>query len=173
MMQTRVVVKEPNGVQRTVPLTAQGLTIGRSPDNDLVINYPITSRHHAQITSGGGNFYVTDLDSGNGTFMGDVRLTPNEATIWALGIPVRIGDVLLQLEQGQFQPQTLEQPPEPAAGKLAGAERQRTDIVTGEVSDQSSQKGTNRLWLVLIILVVFACICAVLSSAGYIFLFAG
>lgn len=61
------------------------ITIGRHPDNNVIINDPIVGRRHLQITQhDDGHFSVLDLNSTNGTFVngkrvcGEVRLNPND-----------------------------------------------------------------------------------------------
>ncbi|MCP4711728.1 MAG: FHA domain-containing protein, partial [Planctomycetes bacterium] len=88
MSQHSITIIEPNGVQRSRPLTTRGLTIGRGTDNDLVINYNNVSRHHAQILFDNGYYYVLDLNSANGAYLGNVRLAPNEPTLWRPGTPL-------------------------------------------------------------------------------------
>lgn len=44
------------------------IKIGSSAkDNDLVLNSNVISRHHAKITRDGGNYFIEDLNSTNGT----------------------------------------------------------------------------------------------------------
>lgn len=45
------------------------VTVGRAPDNDLVINEPTVSRHHARIYRRQGRWVVRDLNSTSGTFV--------------------------------------------------------------------------------------------------------
>lgn len=45
------------------------VTIGRAPDNDLVIHEPTVSRHHARIYRRQGRWVVRDLNSTSGTFV--------------------------------------------------------------------------------------------------------
>lgn len=61
------------------------ITIGRHPDNNVVINDPVVGRHHLQITQhDDGHFSVLDLNSKNGTYVngkriyGEVRLSQND-----------------------------------------------------------------------------------------------
>src|SRR5581483_1780449 len=50
-------------------------TIGRDPDSDLVVDELGVSRRHARIArSPDGGFYVEDLASTNGTFVGSARV---------------------------------------------------------------------------------------------------
>lgn len=47
------------------------MTLGRSPDNDILIEHPMVSRRHAQITQQNGVFIIADAGSANGlTFNG-------------------------------------------------------------------------------------------------------
>lgn len=52
------------------PLVAAATRIGRLPDNDIVLDDPNVSRHHAVIIDTGTSFVVSDLRSANGV---DVR----------------------------------------------------------------------------------------------------
>jgi pSer/pThr/pTyr-binding forkhead associated (FHA) protein len=50
------------------------LTIGRLPDNAIVIDNPAVSGHHACIFRDGDHFVVEDLHSTNGTFVNEKRV---------------------------------------------------------------------------------------------------
>lgn len=45
------------------------ITIGRSTDNDVVIDHKLASRHHAVIQKIKDEYFLKDLDSTNGTFL--------------------------------------------------------------------------------------------------------
>jgi DNA-binding SARP family transcriptional activator len=51
---------------RTYPVTGAATRIGRLPDNDIVIDEPNVSRHHAVVIDTGTSFVITDLKSANG-----------------------------------------------------------------------------------------------------------
>ena len=176
MNYAQITVIEPNGVKRSRPLTSRGLAIGRSPDNDLVIAYDLVSRHHAQVTFDGNRYYVTDLDSANGTFLGNTKLIPNEPTSWSPGIPLQIGNVSLHLGQGR----STDTPPpqQPVAGspsaRRSRREREETLIgpVVGPSGEGSESSGINRTVLILLVLLLALCACsAVGAGAYYLFLF--
>ena len=59
-----------------IPLTASSVTIGRAPENDLVLNHPKVSRNHARIerTEDGG-LKLIDNRSANGTFVQGEKIT--------------------------------------------------------------------------------------------------
>lgn len=59
---------------RTVPLTRQGLTIGRQPDVSLVLENPHVSRVHAQIRVVQGRYVIFDLESRAGTYVNGQRV---------------------------------------------------------------------------------------------------
>jgi pSer/pThr/pTyr-binding forkhead associated (FHA) protein len=50
-------------------------TIGRQPDNTIVIDSPAVSSHHASLFNDGGFLAVEDLQSTNGTFVNGVRVS--------------------------------------------------------------------------------------------------
>jgi dipeptidyl aminopeptidase/acylaminoacyl peptidase len=52
---------------RIVALPHQMVTIGRAPDNDVVVGDPATSGHHGRIEDRAGGFWISDLGSTNGT----------------------------------------------------------------------------------------------------------
>jgi predicted component of type VI protein secretion system len=48
-------------------LVDETITIGRGPDNTIVVNDPSISTHHAQLLVEGVTYRLKDLDSTNGT----------------------------------------------------------------------------------------------------------
>jgi hypothetical protein len=56
----------------------QSLTIGRLPDNTVIIDNPAVSAHHARVFWDGAHYIVEDLDSTNGTFVNDRRVIRHE-----------------------------------------------------------------------------------------------
>jgi ABC-type multidrug transport system ATPase subunit len=51
------------------------VTIGRSPDNDVIFDHPLVSRYHAKIERVGDHFILLDLESTNGVFVNEQRIT--------------------------------------------------------------------------------------------------
>jgi len=94
MLHLRVATGNNRG--RFVPLapTNLPLTIGRDPENALVIEHSAISRFHCKITCDGGEFYIQDLDSTNGTYLNGrrverARLSPgDELIVAAVGLTV-------------------------------------------------------------------------------------
>ncbi len=51
------------------------ISIGRYPENDIILTDQIISRRHAAIAIEGDSIIVMDLDSKNGTFINNSRVT--------------------------------------------------------------------------------------------------
>lgn len=66
------------------------VTVGRSQENDLVIDHNTVSRQHAAIKLEEGQFHLYDLGSTNGTFVGDDRV--REPVPLEDGVTVRFGE---------------------------------------------------------------------------------
>src|SRR6476620_10307026 len=54
---------------KEIPLNKGELTVGRKPDNDIVIDNSAVSGHHCKIMQVGDSFFVEDLNSTNGVFI--------------------------------------------------------------------------------------------------------
>ena len=54
---------------RIVALPNQMVTVGRAPENDVVVSDPATSGRHGRIEVRGGAFWISDLGSTNGTLV--------------------------------------------------------------------------------------------------------
>jgi hypothetical protein len=54
---------------RVIALPNQMVTFGRAPDNDIVVGDPATSGRHGRIEVRGGQFWISDLGSTNGTLV--------------------------------------------------------------------------------------------------------
>jgi ABC transport system ATP-binding/permease protein len=51
-----------------------GLTLGRDPRNDTVIDHPVVARFQAKIELQNGSWILTDLNSSDGTFINDQQI---------------------------------------------------------------------------------------------------
>ena len=65
------------------------VTIGRLPDNTIIIDSPAVSGHHACAFNTDGQYVVEDLQSTNGTFVNGVRVSRH---VLQHGDVVKIGD---------------------------------------------------------------------------------
>lgn len=75
-----------------------GITLGRQPDNALVVNDAKASSHHAEIRPNGDSYTITDLRSTNGTFVNEQRLPPQVPQPLRNGDKIRIGDLTFTYE---------------------------------------------------------------------------
>lgn len=78
------------------PILGDGLTIGRQATSDVLLNLAKVSRQHARIERRGDQFWLRDLGSTNGTFVGGRRI---EGHLLQNGDTVRIGDAHLVFKQ--------------------------------------------------------------------------
>lgn len=72
-------------------------TVGRHSENDLIIEDDNISRNHFSIQVTDNKYFITDLDSKNGTFIGQKRLSPGIATEVREGVPIVIGMTIIGL----------------------------------------------------------------------------
>ena len=73
----------PDGTERE--LSAE-FSIGRAEENDLTIEKPTVSRHHAVLTEEGERWFLEDRGSFNGTFLNGSRIQAGAK------VPLRHGD---------------------------------------------------------------------------------
>ena len=66
---SKLVLKCNERTLKEIVLDHRAITIGRNHDNNLVIDHPAVSGHHARIIPQDGNWIVEDLKSTNGTFL--------------------------------------------------------------------------------------------------------
>ena len=85
-----------DGSERTLGVDGTPLTMGRAPDNVLVLADARVSRHHARLQTRRGTLVFTDLGSTNGSRVNGVRV--DECALGA-GDRVQVGDTVLLVEQ--------------------------------------------------------------------------
>src|SRR4051794_16791617 len=96
----RLVMTEPFTGEEFV-LDRPSLVIGRTKDNDIVLNYKSISRHHAEIVRDGERYLVVDLRSANG-----VRVNGTEYKRVGLrpGDVIALGHVRLRFDDPTARP---------------------------------------------------------------------
>ena len=92
---TRLVVTEGPLRGTILPLGTTAVLIGRSPGCTLVLDDDFSSSRHARIYPEGDVWFVEDLGSTNGTYLGDHML--DGPTPVRTGTPVRIGQNVIEL----------------------------------------------------------------------------
>jgi len=94
---TRLVVTEGPLRGTTLPLTSSAILIGRAASCTLVLDDDYSSSRHARIYPQGGQWYIEDLGSTNGTFLGTARV--ERPTPIHPGAHVRIGQSVVELQR--------------------------------------------------------------------------
>jgi 3',5'-cyclic-nucleotide phosphodiesterase len=74
--------------------------VGRSQDNDIQIKNETVSRKHLKIVRRGNKYFVTDLESRNGTFTDGKYIAPGIEIEAPEGVPIAIGMSLICLGEG-------------------------------------------------------------------------
>ena len=73
------------------------VTIGRAKDNDIVLADPTVSRHHAVIILKSESIEVEDLESANGTWADQEKVT--ERKVLKSGSAIKIGNLHFILKE--------------------------------------------------------------------------
>jgi len=77
-----------------IVIGSSGLKVGRKAPADVILSHKSVSREHCIIGLANDELLVTDLNSTNGTYIDDVRIT--RATILPVGSVLRLGEVSLK-----------------------------------------------------------------------------
>lgn len=88
-------VTTPDGQVREYPLDAPTASIGRSPENRIVIDHPTVARRHARVAIDSGLAFIEALGGDGGAFVGSEPLGVGDRRLWG-DAPLRLGDVELR-----------------------------------------------------------------------------
>lgn len=91
-----LVVLLPSGSE-TYPLEKEEIFLGRLPECDIVLDSNMVSRKHARVFQQGGEYYIEDLGSGNGTTVNGERLTTK--SILKHNDRIKFGPLLVRFEE--------------------------------------------------------------------------
>lgn len=70
----RLIVKSPQGLTQEIDIIKPSFTIGRKPDNDLCLEDPAVSGHHARVVKIQEVLFLEDLASTNGTLINEHKV---------------------------------------------------------------------------------------------------
>jgi hypothetical protein len=90
------VVSGPNAGQ-SVPLGDNPILLGRGTDAAIRLDDDYVSTRHARFATNGEQWFVEDLGSTNGTYLGSQRITSPVPI--GLGIAVRLGKTIVELQK--------------------------------------------------------------------------
>ena len=90
----RVAVRVPGSVIGS----SSGAVIGRHPyGSTIVLDHPEVSRRHFRLSADGGRILIEDLQSTNGTEVGNVPLRPGTHQELRTGESLRVGSLALRV----------------------------------------------------------------------------
>ena len=151
--QAKLVVRQGAQTGTSFPLPPHATEIGRDDTADISLQDPEMSRRHARISWQDGRYILEDLNSTNGTFLNDTRVTAAQRL--SPGDKIRMGQHVLE-----FQAHAESVPPQPAAGPAEAA-----PPPAPTTTEEEPRKGGSRclLWgcgclVLLAMLVVIAAI---------------
>lgn len=93
--QLRIRYTDPDGNQTELLLTDKPITVGRSPDADIITLDERASRMHCGVRIWDGEYYVKDLKSKNGTYLNHQRV---EMAKIKPGDKIRLGNSILSVD---------------------------------------------------------------------------
>ncbi len=94
---THVAVVDGSNAGQRAELDAAPILIGRGTDAAIRLDDDYVSTRHARIAASGDQWFVEDLGSTNGTYVGTARIS--QPTTISLGTQVRIGKTTLELRK--------------------------------------------------------------------------
>lgn len=71
----KILLKFNDVVLKTFQIDKEDITIGRDVENDIQIDNLAVSGHHARISEHRSRYYIEDLNSTNGTYINEKRIT--------------------------------------------------------------------------------------------------
>lgn len=94
---THLIVTSGDNEGARAELADAPLLIGRGSDAAIKLEDDYVSTRHARVAASGDEWFVEDLGSTNGTYVGPVRIT--QPTTIGLGVQVRVGKTILELRK--------------------------------------------------------------------------
>ena len=121
---------QEGGVQQERPITSEGLSIGRSSQNDLAVTDPAASRFHCKVLPEASGVVLVDLESRNGTYLNGARVNGS--------CPVHDGDQI-SIGQQVYTVQVMPAPPPPGGIPRATLELPLEDTYIVPIEENAPQ----------------------------------
>src|SRR5271168_5217020 len=106
----KLVIQNQGMTGRACELQTDRTTIGRVEDNTFQIADPSVSSHHCEVHLRGSEILIRDLNSTNGSFIGNDKITEQ---VLKPGQILRLGQVELKLEAEGAPASSLSAPSAP------------------------------------------------------------
>jgi len=94
---TRLQVTDGPNKGQSVPLGDKPILLGRGTDAAIRLDDDYVSTNHARFATNGEQWFVEDLGSTNGTYLGSQRITSPIPI--GIGIAVRLGKTIVELQK--------------------------------------------------------------------------
>lgn len=94
---TKLVITQGARAGTTLDLAGSEIVMGRGNDVTLPLGDDYSSGRHARLFSQNGQWFVEDLGSTNGTFLGRAKVSRPEPV--PVGVPIRIGKTVIELRK--------------------------------------------------------------------------
>ncbi|MCB8926734.1 MAG: protein kinase [Ardenticatenaceae bacterium] len=92
----QIIITGQGRAPRHFGMNKEQITIGRAPDNDIVLSSLDVSRHHARLEKVAGGWRIVDVESRGGTFYDGRKLSPQKPALWQPNQKLQIGPYFLQ-----------------------------------------------------------------------------
>jgi pSer/pThr/pTyr-binding forkhead associated (FHA) protein len=94
---TKLVITEGSNAGESLPLSGETITLGRGSDSTIRLDDDYVSTRHARFVTNGEEWFIEDMGSTNGTYIGSTRVT--RATAITPGTAVRLGKTIVELRK--------------------------------------------------------------------------
>jgi len=141
----KVLLKFKEAVVKEIPLEQDVITIGRKPDNNIMIDNQAVSGHHAKIIKDGNSFFIEDTQSLNGTYVNGQKIFKSELyngdavlvglhTLEVISDRVREpADARIATLRGRSMDETMVITPQDQKNLLAATDKSNPDVLGGFV----------------------------------------
>jgi serine/threonine protein kinase len=105
----RLIIAQKDHTPRSMAITKKQLNLGRTNENEIVLDHSDVSRRHASLEQTSTGWQITDLGSTNGTFIEGNKLLPNIPEPLQPGKTFRIGPFAIYWKRAEARPATKSQ----------------------------------------------------------------
>ena len=138
-MPITVIVRQASGTESRLTFDGmQRIVLGRGAGCDVRLPDPTVSLRHASVRAQGADFVLLDEGSTNGTFVGDVRISPRTSRMVRSGELARLGRVWVELRMEQNA----------VTRDVAGATRDLALALIAQALDDAGEDPTPRVTVV-------------------------